>query len=657
MKLSRLNKIYAVTSIVFLISLAVSPLKDYFREWRHIQNNFNETIEKLPQKVKPVSIGLQQIWVRDLDRIDRCTTCHLGIDNIKLKTAPQPFKLHSKVYHDVEKFGCTICHEGQGLATDYDEVHLPTEFWDRPLLPKKYIESSCGRCHINTNLTSTPSLNLGKKLITDLSCSGCHNKPGIRKNFTPSLDGIGRKVIGRNWVLNWLKDPLQYQPNTKMPNFVLSDQETDILTDFLMSFKTFINGETLEPLPNIYFKNKDNEDFIALGQTRFAEARCISCHAIEGKGGKLATDLSKIASKAKEDWIYNYIKNPRKFQPQVEMPQYGFSDEEAAAITAYMKSEFIDWDASEEDTTGHTPLPDFYEKGLALFNKYNCGGCHRLSAKGIIENLGPDLATVGSKRTYQIDWGETEIPHTIYDFIENKINNPREFGENTRMPHYSLARYQTEAITTYLLSLKEESLPENYIQRADEKPERLMQGEVGRIFKKYACLKCHSLNSSGGDVAPDLTTVGSQLKTEWMRDYFKLPYTLRPIVEERMPNLFISNNEVEILLNYFNNVLLDDSLQTPVNMVINKESEERGGSLFYEKYGCQSCHIVGGKGGYVGPPLDNIGSRLKPGWIYNWLMNPQKYKPETIEPRTGMPVQDASDITAFLMSLKKSGQL
>lgn len=63
--------------------------------------------------------------------------------------------------------------------------------------------------------------------------------------------------------------------------------------------------------------------------------------------------------------------------------------------------------------------------------------------------------------------------------------------------------------------------------------------------------------------------------------------------------------------------------------------------------------MIEGKGGYVGPLLDEAGSRLKPGWVYNWLMNPQKYKPETIEPRTGMPEQDALDITAFLMSLKK----
>ncbi|OGU76323.1 MAG: hypothetical protein A2V93_06245 [Ignavibacteria bacterium RBG_16_34_14] len=654
MKINGLKKLYAAVSIIFLLTLAISPLKNYFKDWRDIQNNFNETAEQLPQKVKPVSIGLKQIWVRDLDRIDRCVTCHLGIDNSKLETAGQPFKQHSKIYHDIEKFGCTICHEGQGLATEYEEVHLPTKFWDRPLLPKKYIQSSCGKCHINENLNSTHLLNFGKELITDLNCAGCHNIPEAEKNFVPALDGIGSKIIDSNWLVNWLKNPVKFQPDTKMPNFLLTDLEAKILTDFLLSFKSFRNGVTLEPLPEVYNKNKNKEDFITLGQTRFREARCISCHAIEGKGGKLAPDLLKIASKTNDIWIYNYLKNTKRLQPEVEMPQYGFSDEEVAAVTAYMVSEFVDWDAEEDTGSVHIPLADFYEKGLALFNKYNCSGCHQLSAKGINQNTGPDLTEIGSKKIYQIDWGKTNVTHTVYDYIENKVRIPREFGGNTRMPQYNLTKSKVEAITAYLLSLKEEKLPVNFIHKTDKKHEISLQGEVGRIFNKYACLKCHSLNNSDGAIAPDLTIVGSQLKTDWLRSYFKLPYSIRPIVEERMPNLFISKEEVEILINYFNVTLLDDSLSIPVNWIPDTKSEERGSGLFFERYGCQSCHIIKGKGGYVGPPLDKAGSRLKSGWIYNWLMNPQKYKPKTIEPRTGMPIQDALDITTFLMSLKET---
>jgi cytochrome c1 len=123
-------------------------------------------------------------------------------------------------------------------------------------------------------------------------------------------------------------------------------------------------------------------------------------------------------------------------------------------------------------------------------------------------------------------------------------------------------------------------------------------------------------------------------------------------MEERMPNLFIAEAEIETLSDYFFKVLLSDSLSLPENWDKSAEAIARGQGLFREKYGCQSCHIVAGNGGYVGPPLDRSGERLQPGWIYRWLLDPQKYKPETMQPRTGLSEAEAKDITAYLTSLK-----
>ncbi len=661
--MSNLKKIYSVTSLIFLIVLAVSPLKSYFSEWRTIQNNYNRFVEKLPQKIKPIPVGLKQIWIKDFNRIDRCVTCHVGINDNRLSNAPQPFRSHPKIPHDVEKFGCTICHEGQGLATDYEEAHLSTEFWDKPLLPRRYVQSSCAKCHPDENLKFTSSVNLGRELINEYNCVACHDIPGFRKQFVPSLDGIGNKAENREWLINWLKDPFHSQPKSKMPQFHFIDEEIESLVDFLTSFKNFPNNVRFESLPKIYFEKKEDENFIQLGQTRFREARCISCHSVDGKGGHLAVDLGKIASKVNEGWLFNYIKYPQKFQPKVEMPQYGFSNEEIAAITAYIKSEFVDWEIEYDESKKDQPEPNFFEKGLAVFNKYNCAGCHQLSAKGIFENPGPELSSIGSKKLYQIDWGKANqpqdryvvagIPHTRYDFIENKIKSPKSFGENTRMPRFNFSETQIQSITSYLLSLNEEELPARYQRKFITTSTDNLHGEIGEIFKKYTCLKCHSINNYGGKIAPDLTRIGSQLQTEWTRKYFKVPYSLRPIVEERMPNLFISNKEIELLLQYFNTTLLDDGLMLPKNLDLKVANVHRGENLFRELYGCQSCHIVSGKGGYVGPPLDNVGNRLKPGWIYKWLLDPQFYNPKTIEPRSNMSNKDAIDITAFLMTLRE----
>lgn len=651
--MNKLRKVYAIAAIVFLCVLSVSPLKDYLSEWRAIQKDYNRYIEKLPQKVKPAPVALQQIWVRKLNRIDRCTTCHTGIDNDKLANAPQPFRSHPQIPHDMENFGCTICHNGQGLATVFADAHLPSDFWDKPVLPNLYVESSCGRCHINDPLELTPTLNRGRQEITELTCIGCHDLPdGYRKSFIPSLDGIGNKVVSRNWLTHWLKNPREVQPQTKMPDFMLTDKEVEILSDFLMSFKTFSNGVMLDSLPEIYLENKDDDNFIDLGKTRFREARCISCHIVEGKGGHLAPDLIKIASKATAKWIFNYIINCQNLQPGVEMPKYGFSTEEAAAVTAYLESEMVDWGAPEDTVATHQPPANFFEQGMALFNQYNCGGCHALSSEKVTMNRGPDLASIGSKKIYQIDFGTTDIPHTLHNFIESKISSPMSFGETTRMPEYQLSETNLQAIAALLLSFQNEPIPLEFIRSASSPKEYNPQGMVGQIIRKYSCLKCHTINQTGGTIAPDLSIVGSQLQQQWVERYFKLPYSLRPIMEERMPNLFISEDEIETLTNYFNTVLVDDSVFIGNDWDNSIAAIERGQGLFREKYGCQSCHIIDGKGGYVGPPLDNTGNRLQAGWIYHWLMNPQKYKPETLEPRAGMSEAEAKDLTAYLMSLK-----
>jgi mono/diheme cytochrome c family protein len=644
--------IYAITSVIFLIVLAVSPLKSYFDEWRGIQKNFNNFLDSYPQKIKPIEVGIKQIWVTDLNRIDRCTSCHLGITNSKLINVPEPYNTHPKIYHDIEKFGCTICHQGQGLATDYSDAHQVSEFWDKPLLPRKYIESSCGRCHIGKGLDDTPDINLGRKLIEDYNCIACHDISGIEKTFVPSLNGIGNKVNNRNWIAYWLKNPFRVLSKAKMPNFLLSQEEINSLADFLMTFKTFSGNAQLDSLPAIYKQKKDDDDFIALGKTKFREARCISCHAIEGKGGHLAVDLSKVASKANATWIYNYISNPKKFQPSVEMPQYGFTAEEVASVTAYIESEFVDWDMPE-DTLKYKRPPNFFEDGLSVFNIYNCGGCHKLSVKGLVESKGPELTIIGSKNIYQIEWGKSHFSHTLYNYIENKIKSPRLFGERTRMPVFNFNEREIEAITTYLLSLQKKNLPINYYQISTKKSLYFPKGKIGAIVTKYSCLKCHVINGNGGNIAPDLSIVGSKLQSDWMRNYFKIPYSLRPIAEERMPKLFISDNEIKTLLNYFDTELLDDSLSITDKISSDKSNIERGESLMKEKYGCLGCHIIEGKGGYVGPPLDNVGNRLKKEWIYNWILNPQKYKPETIEPKSGMPAEDAWDITAYLMTLRE----
>ena len=77
-----------------------------------------------------------------------------------------------------------------------------------------------------------------------------------------------------------------------------------------------------------------------------------------------------------------------------------------------------------------------------------------------------------------------------------------------------------------------------------------------------------------------------------------------------------------------------------------------GKQLYEVKYQCQSCHTIGGSGGYVGPNLNNAGGWLTPAWIEAWLKNPQALVPDSIEPRRNFTDEEIKALTAYLMTLR-----
>lgn len=185
--------------------------------------------------------------------------------------------------HSAEKFGCTICHAGQGSATEFDlAAHTPNSsnqkkawvkehgwesqhFWDYPMLASRFVESSCIKCHHQvTDLVrygsreEAPKLLRGFALIRENGCFGCHEIAGVKSGrpvgpdlrlepnvlplqaLTPAErtvaladplnpPGTMRKVgpslyrlaekTNEEWVRKWVQSPRTFRPDTKMPHF------------------------------------------------------------------------------------------------------------------------------------------------------------------------------------------------------------------------------------------------------------------------------------------------------------------------------------------------------------------------------------------------------------------------------------------------------
>ena len=78
----------------------------------------------------------------------------------------------------------------------------------------------------------------------------------------------------------------------------------------------------------------------------------------------------------------------------------------------------------------------------------------------------------------------------------------------------------------------------------------------------------------------------------------------------------------------------------------------QGEKLFRKKKSCFACHQLDDEGGLLGPDLSRAGFSYTPEWIFTWIGNPQRIKPQSKMPNLGLDNQECRSITAFLASLK-----
>lgn len=654
---------FVATSAILLTIMGLAWLKNESREHRQFQGAFQRLSQgRAPALGSGFADGLDvvpQIWLPRLNRVDRCVSCHLGVAEPNFRDAALPFSYHTEIAHapdDFNRFGCVSCHDGQGLATTQLEAHGKTAHWPKPLIDAAHIEGRCGRCHQAGAVPEAPGLTRGRTLIKQLGCFNCHAAGG-RAEFLvegPPLEGLSLKV-SRSWLHRWLKNPKEVDLNARMPNFHLGSSEIEALTEYLLSRppsagqELLIRQAALEP-------DGDPE----AGARLFRTSRCISCHTLEGKGHGSAPELSEVGSKASKAWLLAFMKDTHAFNRTTVMPSFRFSSTELRDLVTYMKDELRDFDdpsAADDDRRASEPL---IKEGRHVFVKYGCRACHS-TTNGEPEDLGPDLSAIGDVKVSSLDFGaRRDLPRTLPAWLKAKMTEPRSFGPGLKMPSFVLSEEEGTDVTTALLSLSVEYVPEDFRRRdpSTVKPAaRPPSGEVGRLFSKYRCLACHLIGELGTDLSTaPLTFEGSKTKREWLAQYLVLPQTIYPLLTERMPVLGITPTEAQQMADYISTVYVDDAIpaRASLNQGRNPATVANGARLFRDK-GCQSCHIVGKTGGYVGPPLGEAGDRLQSEWIAFWLDNPQQWRREARCPNYGLSQDEIRDLTAYLSSQSAQG--
>jgi cytochrome c2 len=87
------------------------------------------------------------------------------------------------------------------------------------------------------------------------------------------------------------------------------------------------------------------------------------------------------------------------------------------------------------------------------------------------------------------------------------------------------------------------------------------------------------------------------------------------------------------------------------------------GKIAVVSYGCVACHTIPGVSGsnsLIAPPLIGISHRSylagmlenTPDNLRSWIQHPRKVNPHTAMPEQGVTRQDASDMAAYLYTLR-----
>jgi len=654
---------FGTLGILLLLLLAVVPARDQFREWYRYQKGYLRLIGGRGDAVtlkRRFAGGIQQTWIPELGVVDRCSSCHVAMKEATLRdVSTQPFRPHPAIPHSLTAFGCVMCHRGQGVATTVEEAHRSTLAWEEPMIPARYLESSCGQCHMD-KLTGTPRLNAGRGLLSRYGCVHCHSvslPDGTKlapSDDPPPLTHIADKTT-REWIYAWLKNPQAYSGTATMPNFQLNDNDARDISAFLISQSTpsALSGAAPEATAT------PDAPALQAGASAYGESFCASCHAIQNAagllvGGDLGPELTKIGAKAKPGWIRQWVHNPKDYDPGTAMPHYRFDDKQLALIGGFLESktdsDFLANVHLETATAGQIA------HGKQLVNENGCASCHEIKGIRKPDSFAPDLTTVGSRPLAKIVF-VAGMEHTLPAYIEGKIKQPRSFGAALKMPQFSLSVSQIDALVTALLAQtgRAFSLPSRLRVAGHPMSNYEPAGTAGRLMHELNCFSCHSINGRGGDMAPDLTFEGSSVQREWLLAFFKNPNTLRPTLIRRMPKFNVTDQESAVLTDYILAVYQTPSVDKDSAWPSPEPADiERGRQLFYSKYACQACHIVDPKKdkGYIGPTLTHVGSRLNAAWIYQWLRAPQSLRHGTIEPDRQMSEADANALTAFLMAQK-----
>ncbi len=381
-------------------------------------------------------------------------------------------------------------------------------------------------------------------------------------------------------------------------------------------------------------------------------------------------------------------------QNMTVMPSLRLSEEDAEDIASFLMTQ-KEKDSSSYSEASYMDDPSLKVEGKMWVRQFGCAGCHEIAGMEDEGRIGTELTFEGSKPLERLDFALFTIPsqrggegaEPITDkedlarlpdgpatkpwynhkgFFEHKLAEPNVFDkgmvkspmEALRMPNLHLNKDQIRDITAFLMGSEDTSLPESYQYTPGDARHDIQTGWW--VVKKYNCMGCHQFipgqttilmglpqyQDAQEQLPPKLLTEGARVDPEWLRKFLSNPALsttdtnrdgVRPYLKVRMPTFFFSDNELRILVRFFQALSQQPMPYIPEQVpVLTAKETDMARSLFSSTAApCLKCHATGD------PNHDKIATapnfllakeRLKPDWVERWITDPQAVSPGTSMP-------------------------
>lgn len=277
----------------------------------------------------------------------------------------------------------------------------------------------------------------------------------MQEDFGPDLSSEGAKTVSQldfgsakiaHTLIPFLNakitDSFSVNSNARMPQYHFKDEDIPATITALLS----MTGP--QPVPGIgtLVQPAPRPEYRPAGDfgKAYERYKCYVCHQFNGYGGTLAPDLSYEGSRAPRGWIADFLKNPQTLRPTLifRMPQFNITNDEADILAAYLDI-VLQSTRVERLTSRRQFSPAQSAEGRQLYEvKYQCQACHTIGSSG--GYVGPNLSNAGN--WLNIAW------------IEAWLKNPQALVPDAIEPRRDLTSDEIEALTAYLITLKQSTL-------------------------------------------------------------------------------------------------------------------------------------------------------------------------------------------------------